>query len=135
MSVNFVLQGKGEILTYWLTAENKQKRLRRLESMYSDSVSQAAPNASNAANDDIADDAVTVPASIDSTDESNNLDSSVQESYDYSRLMHALAADPPEYNSLTEVDVVCNGTGAPNNHRNCDIESRVEMTPLLEQAA
>ncbi|XP_045213178.2 receptor-type guanylate cyclase Gyc76C-like isoform X2 [Mercenaria mercenaria] len=129
------MKGKGEILTYWLISENKQKRLKRLESV-SASQGFAVPTAGDS---DI-DETITFRTSLDG--ETNNAYDSVRESsWNHSGTEEhsdttGMINDPnieETVSSLHESDILCNGRHKSDSsrQRNGDIETRVEMKPLL----
>lgn len=131
-----MIQGKGEILTYWLIGENQQKRLTRLESVYSETGQW--PHRSNSNEEQI-----TFSSSLDLVDETENEENTVrnsvtetntesEENY-YYPLMHATDSSGADRGPEK---VVCNGKqprdSATSKHVNGDIKSSVELIPLLK---
>ena len=130
-------QGKGEILTYWLIGENKLKRLKRLESVSA----THGFNVSNVSGCDMDDDTIYFRTSVDG--ETNRAYHSVRGSLDNTNgneedsvnnaVTDDLCSSENVQNFRETTGILCNGKHKTdhNRHRNGDIETRVEMKPLL----
>ncbi|XP_060597382.1 receptor-type guanylate cyclase Gyc76C-like isoform X2 [Ruditapes philippinarum] len=129
------MKGKGEILTYLLIGENKQKRLKRLES-----VSAAQGFAVSTVSECDMDETIQFRTSLDG--ETNRAYHSVRESldntngpeeeFDNNTVTNDLCSEETGP-SFHDTGILCNGKHKidHNRHRNGDIETRVEMKPLL----
>ncbi|KAH3863877.1 hypothetical protein DPMN_026882, partial [Dreissena polymorpha] len=67
------MKGKGEVLTFWLLGENKQRRLTRLESLLSDNGTGFFAQKSNDISDDVNDNGITIATTSSVVDELDDL--------------------------------------------------------------
>lgn len=139
MFLNY-LQGKGDILTYWLISENKQKRLRRLESLYLNTVPQGYSLCKSSTSNGIIDDMITFQTSVDSSynqnivqticSPSNNkglteecdVKTNLCDSHSEDNMIRASSSEGPCSEHHTRIQ-----------KRNRNDRARVEMRPLLDQ--
>lgn len=119
------MKGKGDMFTYWLIGENKEKRLKRLESVYSDTSSNSWPWISNSSN-------TTTPhphpvSFTVSVEGSNTQDTAFNTDNRCSSTSDSRFAEQIARKERT----LCNG----NQYRcsNGDLEATAEMRPLLNQ--
>ncbi|KAL4241106.1 hypothetical protein ACF0H5_001884 [Mactra antiquata] len=97
------MKGKGEILTYWLIGENQQKRLRRLESVYSETGQWPHHSSFNT------DEPITFSSSLDYVDEAEDAENTMQNAEDsnFHPLLQSSETYGPE--KVEEEEALCNG--------------------------
>lgn len=118
--------------TFWLISENKQKRLRRLESVYSDSVTAGFSVSNCGTIEDNPEGLITFKASPEAT----KINKSLESRDDDKRICDALIQDTysEEHNfrlSKSENMQIGKQTGPQDKHMNGG--TVVEMSPLLVQ--